>query len=100
MRRSNVERLPAAAAVLLVRGVELEPLVQALLHEVELRAVEVGEALPPGRPDAQAQAHAPAAFLDVALHVVGSARSEGHGHLSPPPSSRARRTSSCSRRWP
>ncbi len=43
--RLDVERFAAAAAVLLVRVVELEALVQALAHEVELGAVEVGEAL-------------------------------------------------------
>src|SRR3954464_8432074 len=41
---SDVERLSATATVLLVGVVELEALVQALAHEVELRAVEVGEA--------------------------------------------------------
>src|SRR5262245_60251853 len=42
---SNVEGLSTTATVLLVGIVELEPLVQALAHEVELGAVEIGEAL-------------------------------------------------------
>src|SRR5260221_11211181 len=42
---SDVKGLSAAAAVLLVGVVELESFVEALAHEVELRAVEVGEAL-------------------------------------------------------
>src|SRR5262245_38187419 len=43
--QSDAERLTAAAAVLLSRVVEPESLVQALAHEVELSAVDVGQAL-------------------------------------------------------
>src|SRR6185503_15204137 len=44
-RRLDVEGLTTPATILLVRVVELEALVQALAHEVELGAVEVREAL-------------------------------------------------------
>src|SRR5664279_3235621 len=42
---SHPERFAAAAPVLLARIVELEAFVQAFTHEVELRAVDVGQAL-------------------------------------------------------
>src|SRR5687768_3427018 len=43
--RLDAERLSAAAAVPLVRVVEAKTFVQAFAHEVQLRAVDIGEAL-------------------------------------------------------
>src|SRR6476469_9342962 len=43
--RSDPERFAATAAVAFVRVVEAETLVQAFTHEVQLRAVDVGQAL-------------------------------------------------------
>src|SRR5436190_22767697 len=45
MAVSDVETFAAAACILDVRVVELEPFVQALACEIELEAVEVGQAL-------------------------------------------------------
>src|SRR5512139_2374903 len=75
---SDVERLPAPATVLLVRVVELEALVEALAHEVELRAVEVGEAL---RVDEHL--HAVRLELEVALlRLVGELELVGHARAA------------------
>src|SRR5258706_3786559 len=64
---SDVKGLSAAAAVLLVGVVELEALVEALAHEVELGAVEVGEAL-----GVDQDSHAVALEgLVLGLHLVG-----------------------------
>src|SRR6478609_6862256 len=41
----DAEAFSAAAAIALVRVVELEAFVQAFAHEIELRAVDVGQAL-------------------------------------------------------
>src|ERR1700712_4771993 len=79
MGGSHPEALSATAAVALVGVVEPEALVQAFAHEVELGAVDVGEAL---RIDQQLHAvvleddvlgrH----FIDV-LQLVGQARAAG-----------------------
>src|SRR5262245_6187010 len=44
-RGSNSERLAATAAVLLLGVVKLEPFVQPFAHEIELRAIDVRQAL-------------------------------------------------------
>src|SRR5258706_8543092 len=85
--RSDVERFSAAAAVFFVRVVELEALVEALAHEVELRALEVREAL---RIDEDAHAvRLEFLVLGLALvgelELVGKARAAGGAHAQAQP---------------
>src|SRR5690606_31045547 len=84
-RRSDVERLPAAALALDVGVVEAKALVKAFLHEVDLGALDVAQALRVDEDTDPVARELEIALLDRVgeVELVREPRATGRAHAEP-----------------